>query len=86
MSLVHRCGVLQANEEQQNEWLKETVEYMAGRYPALSKMERANLELVGRRFCAPVIAHGADSTALTRDDETAEPDTGETPSKAMQAA
>jgi hypothetical protein len=67
MSLVHQCNVLQADTEQQNAWLKETVEYMADRFPGLSKMELAQLELVGRRFCAPVIAHGAESTALTQD-------------------
>lgn len=71
MSLVHRCNVLDAEEAEQNEWLKETVEYMAERYPSLAKMELAQLEIVGRQFCQPVIRHGAENTALSRDDEPA---------------
>ncbi len=88
MSLVHQCNVLQAETEQQNAWLKETVEYMADRYSGLSKMELAQLELVGRRFCAPVIAHGAESTALTQDESEAEGEaaTEEKKEGEMQAA
>jgi hypothetical protein len=73
MSLIHRCGVLQAAEEERNAWLKETVEYMADRYPNLSRMQLAQLEIVGRRFCAPVIEHGAGHTAMTQN-EGSEPD------------
>ncbi len=88
MSLVHRCNVLQAEETQRNEWLKETVEYMAERFPGMSKMELAQLEIVGRRFCQPVIAHGADSTALNRDesDEAEQDGMTEAPQKAVQVA
>lgn len=86
MSLVHRCNVLEADESQQNEWLKETVEYMAERYPSLSKMELAQLELVGRRFCGPVIRHGADNTALTQDDASDEADASADETATPQAA
>ncbi len=58
MSLVHQCDVLQAEEAERNEWLKETIEFLGQRYSSLSKLDRAQLELIGRRFCAPVIGHG----------------------------
>lgn len=74
-SLVHRCDVLEAEQEQRHEWLKETVDYMRERYPSLSKMELVKLETVGRNFCSPVIAHGKGSTAVTREDESAELET-----------
>ncbi|MGH7481073.1 MAG: hypothetical protein ACRELV_02885 [Longimicrobiales bacterium] len=71
-SLVHRCDVLDAAEQERKAWVKETVEYMAGRYPTLKKMELVKLETVGRNFCAPVIRHGAGSTAVSRDEQESE--------------
>ena len=54
-SLIHRCGVLQANDEQQVEWMKDTIEFLGERYPALKAEELKELETVGLRFCRPVI-------------------------------
>lgn len=57
-SHIHRCGVLHGSEEQQVEWMKDTVEFMAERYPDLSRAELRTLSDLGLRFCKPVIGHG----------------------------
>jgi hypothetical protein len=64
MSHIHRCGVLKASTEQQEQWLDDTMQYMGERYTGLSEGELKELHEIGRRFCQPVIAHGPDSTAL----------------------
>jgi len=56
-SHIHRCGVLQATEEQQVEWMKDTVEFLHERYPALKEKELKELEGIGLRFCRPVIVN-----------------------------
>lgn len=70
-SHIHRCGVLQATEEQQVEWMKETVEFLGERYPSLTDAELKSLEDIGLRFCRPVIARGAVSTEPEADVEAA---------------
>lgn len=67
MSHIHRCNVLKATPEQQQEWLADTADYMAERFPNLSKEELGELQKIGERFCAPVIPHGKDTTALNLD-------------------
>lgn len=64
-SHIHRCGVLGASEEQQVEWMKDTIEFLSERYPALKEKELKELEGIGLRFCRPVIvnAPGADAGA-----------------------
>ena len=64
MSHIHRCGVLKASPEHQAEWLDETMQYMAERYPEMAESELKELQQIGQRFCQPVIAHGAQNTAL----------------------
>ncbi len=66
-SHVIRCDVLEAHMEDRLEWLAETMEYMAGRYPDLTELELAQLEVVGRRFVKPVIPHGSHAHAANRD-------------------
>ena len=56
-SHIHRCGVLRADEEQQLEWMRETVEFLGERYPALTQSELEELSGIGLRFCRPVIAN-----------------------------
>ena len=56
-SHIHRCGVLSASEEQQVEWMKDTVEFLSERYPALKEKELKELEGIGLRFCRPVIVN-----------------------------
>lgn len=65
MSHIHRCGVLNAAPEHQEEWLDDTVEYLGECYPALSSAELAELKQIGTRFCQPVIPHGKGHSALT---------------------
>lgn len=58
-SHIRRCGVLEATEEQQEEWMRDTMGYMSERYPELTAEELEGLEALGRRYCKPVIPHGA---------------------------
>lgn len=70
MSHVHRCNVLQATADQQTEWLDDTIEYMAERFPTLSREELGELRTIGLRFVQPVIPHGKGNTALTTDEDS----------------
>lgn len=66
-SHVIRCEVLEAHMEDRLEWLEETMDYMAGRYPDLTDLELSQLEIVGRRFVKPVIPHGSHAHAGNRE-------------------
>ena len=68
----HRCGVLDATEEQQMEWMRDTINYLAERYPDLSREELGELNTMGMRFCAPVIPHGKENTALSPEEGNTE--------------
>lgn len=67
MSHVIRCDVLEAEHDHRREWLHETMDYMAERYPQLSDLQITQLEMIGRQFIKPPIPHGAGHTAHTRD-------------------
>jgi hypothetical protein len=56
---IHRCGVLRATEEQQEEWMNDTLEYLAECYPSLGDEELQDLKTIGLRFCRPVIDNAA---------------------------
>jgi hypothetical protein len=76
-SHIHRCGVLGASEEQQVEWMKDTVEFLSERYPSLKEKELKELEGIGLRFCRPVISNApaaADAEAEMDVDAEAELD------------
>ncbi len=60
-SHINRCGVLQAEVEDQKHWMEETMEYLGERYPDLSDADLKELFNVGIRFCQPAIAHGRPS-------------------------
>jgi hypothetical protein len=72
-SHINRCGVLQAEGEDQEHWMKETMDYLAERYPDLTETDLKELFTVGLRFCSPAIPHGrkgsadADADAGTED-------------------
>lgn len=66
-SQIRHCGVLEATEEQRHEWFGDTMKYMQERYPDLTPEELKSLEELGQRYCAPVIPHGADHNALSRE-------------------
>ena len=53
-SHINRCGVLQAEEDDQRHWMDETIDYLAERYPDLSDGDLQDLYSV----CQPAIPHG----------------------------
>ena len=53
-SHILRCGVLEADPEHQKEWMDDTMQYIAERYPDLAEEELAAVRLLGERFCRPV--------------------------------
>jgi hypothetical protein len=57
-SHILRCGVLQAQPDDQKEWFDDTIEYMAERYPSLTNAEIRDLRELGERYCQPVIQRG----------------------------
>ncbi len=57
-SHINRCGVLQAEDDDQQHWMDETIDYLAERYPELSDGDLRDLYSVGIRFCRPAIPHG----------------------------
>jgi hypothetical protein len=65
-SHVHRCGVLQASEEHQVDWLDDTIDYIGERYPDLGAADLEELKQIGMRFCRPVIQRQDEAT----DDES----------------
>jgi hypothetical protein len=78
-SHIHRCGVLSASEDQQVEWMKDTVEFLSERYPSLKEKELKELEGIGLRFCRPVIVNApvaaeAEAEADVELDDEAEAD------------
>lgn len=72
MSHVVRCDVLEAEMDHREEWLQETMDYMAERYPMLSDLQLTQLEMMGRQFIKPAIPHGQGHTSRTRDNNIQE--------------
>jgi hypothetical protein len=56
-SHINRCGVLEAAHEDQEHWLRETMEYLGDRYPDLEDAELKDLYRVGLAFCRPAITN-----------------------------
>jgi len=69
-SHINRCGVLQAGDDDQRQWMDETIEYIGERYPDLTDADMTELYNIGIRFCKPAIPHGSDSTAKKLEDAT----------------
>lgn len=61
-SHIQRCGVLDAEDDERKVWMKDTVEYLAERYPDLSKTDLDELNAIGHRYCQPAIAYGNNDT------------------------
>lgn len=57
-SHIQRCGVLEAETDQQTDWLEDTLQYIAERYPDLTRDEVEELRMMGKRYCSPAIPHG----------------------------
>lgn len=66
-SHVHRCGVLQAAEEDQRHWMDETIDYIGERYPDLTDGDLRGLHQIGTRFCKPAIGHGEATTRMVEE-------------------
>lgn len=62
-SHINHCQVIEASADHQKEWMSETIEYLAERYPELKEDDLAELRSVGLRFCRPPIPHGSDRAA-----------------------
>jgi hypothetical protein len=62
-SHINRCGVLEATEDQQKEWMDDTLKFLEERYPDLNGTQLQQLEQLGLRYCRPVIRHGKAHTA-----------------------
>jgi hypothetical protein len=71
-SHIHRCGVLKATVEQQEEWMDDTVEYMAERFPELGREELGELRMIGLRFCRPVIERPQEDAEPSESEGTGE--------------
>ncbi len=79
-SHINRCGVLQAAEDDQKNWMDETIDYLGERYPELSQAELQDLHSVGIRFCMPAIRNGVASSEQETEQET-ETESGEQPAQ-----
>jgi hypothetical protein len=62
---IHQCNVLDASDDQQKQWIDETIDYLASRHQRLSDAELDELRETAVRFCRPVIEYGKTHTALT---------------------
>lgn len=73
-SHIRRCGVLDAEVDQRDEWFDDTIQYLGERYPELSPGELSELRTIGERYCAPAIPHGNTNaeTMTESSDEAAE--------------
>lgn len=68
-SHIQRCGVLDADSDQKQEWLDDTMEFLAERYADLSKEELGALRTMGENYCSPAIPHGPTSAEDQPQDE-----------------
>jgi hypothetical protein len=60
-SAIRQCGVIGAAEDDQIEWMDDTIRFLAERYPELSPADLEQLKGTGLRFCQPVIPHGSQN-------------------------
>lgn len=70
-SHVLRCGVLEAAPEHQKEWMDDTMQYLADRYPDMTPEELAKVRVLGERFCQPVVKR-VGVTEVVEDETTVE--------------
>jgi len=73
-SHINRCGVLQAEDDDQQHWMEETIDYLAERYPDLSDADLQDLFSVGMRFCSPAIPHGRKRFGFNPGEKNEEPE------------
>ena len=83
-SHINRCGVLQAEENDQQHWMEETIDYLAERYPDLSDGDLQDLFSVGMRFCQPAIPHGRKVFGFDPREKASEPEASTEPEAASE--
>ena len=66
-SHIQRCGVLQASRDDQRLWLTDTMDFLADRYPDLTKLQLATVEAMGQRYLSPPVPYGAGKHANNRE-------------------
>jgi len=54
-SHILRCGVIDADIDQQKAWMDDTMQYLADRYVDLTEEQLNDIRLLGERFCQPVV-------------------------------
>jgi hypothetical protein len=52
---ILRCGVIEADPEQQTAWMDDTMQYLAERYVDLNEEQLQEIRVLGERFCQPVV-------------------------------
>lgn len=50
---IMRCDVIGAHPDDQESWFTETIGYLEGRFPELSKEQLTELKALGTRFAQP---------------------------------
>ncbi|HUP90505.1 MAG TPA: hypothetical protein VM100_14195 [Longimicrobiales bacterium] len=70
-SAIRQCGVIDAAEDDQNEWMDDTIRFLAERYPEITPEELDQLKITGLRFCQPVIPHGNQNPSDDLEDANA---------------
>ena len=70
-SAIRQCGVIAAAEDDQIEWMDDTIRFLAERYPELTPAELEQLKVTGLRFCQPVKPHGSTQSTAADDLEDA---------------
>ena len=65
---IQRCGVLEAEDEEVEAWLDDTVDYLDQRFPSLSDNQLRTLKSAGRNYVAPAIPHGKGKDARNREE------------------
>lgn len=54
-SHILRCGVVEADNDQQKAWMDDTMQYLAERYSDLDEKQLEQIRLLGERFSKPVV-------------------------------
>lgn len=62
-SHILRCGVIEADAEQQKAWMDDTMQYLAERYADLTEEQLTDIRVLGDRFCKPVVRRQTAGTA-----------------------
>jgi hypothetical protein len=63
-SHILRCGVIEADADQQKAWMDDTMQYIGERYSDLTEEQLTQIRVLGDRFCKPVVRRQtADATS-----------------------